>query len=196
MQTVQRFLFGLIALLALTVGWVALLPTPAFACSCALITIGDLDPTQNQVYVATAGQSTPQGTPMAVDVWFSGPGAAPVVILAASSFGDSAGCGTEPFAPGSRWIVTAWASDPSRPPTTGLCQPHGQLDTPEGQVLLAEAEAAYGPGTVPDGGAAPSVGDTETGPLAIVGVVIIGGTIIGLILVAVVVVLRRDRAAG
>jgi hypothetical protein len=108
----------------------------AFACSCIQITIGELDPVQNQVYVATAAQATPLGTPMAVERWFIGPGAAPVVVLGPASFGDSAGCGTDPFPPGSRWIVSTWAGDPTQPPTTGLCQPHAQLDTPEGQAML------------------------------------------------------------
>ena len=106
---------------------------------------------------------------MAVEAWFAGPGAAPVVLLGAASFGDSAGCGTEPFPPGTRWIVSAWAGDPTQPPTTGLCSPHAQLGTPEGEAMLAEAVTAYGEGSAPEGGGPtatpePSAPSTPTDP--------------------------------
>ncbi len=191
METVRRFLFGLTAMVVLTFGWVTLFPTPVFACSCALISIGDLDPTESQVYVGTAGPATRQGTPMAVDRWFSGPGMAPVVTLAAASFGDSAGCGTEPFPPGSRWVVAAWAGDPTQLPTTGLCQPHAQLDSPEGQAMLAEAVTAYGDGSAPGGGGtgptatpapeAPSAPTDPSATLIMVGVIGLGVIGLGLV---------------
>lgn len=193
MQPVRRFLFGLTALFVLTFGWAALFPTPTFACSCVQISIGGLDPAQNQVYVATAGQATPQGTPMAVELWFAGPGPAPVVTLGPTSFGDSAGCGTEPFPPGSRWIVSTWAGDPTQPPTTGLCQPHAKLDTPEGQAMLAEAVTAYGGGSAPEGGGAepsatpePSAPSAPTDPstmLIVAGVIGLGAVGLGLVYV-------------
>jgi hypothetical protein len=198
MQIARRSLFGLAAMFVLTFGSAALLPSPAFACSCAQITIGALDPTQNQVYIATAGQASPQGMPMAVERWFTGPGAAPVVTLGPASFGDSAGCGTEPFAPGSRWIVSAWAGDPAQAPTTGLCQPHALLDSPEGQAMLTEAVSAYGDGSVPEGGGAgptatpePSAPSAPTDPST---TVILAGVIgLGVVGLGLVYVLGRNR---
>jgi hypothetical protein len=197
MQIVRRSLFGLTALFVLTFGWAALFPSPAFACSCIQSTIGTLDTTEHQVYVATAGQSTPQGTPMAVEAWFAGPGAAPVVLLGAASFGDSAGCGTEPFAPGSRWIISAWAGDPTQPPTTGLCSPHAQLGTPEGEAMLAEAVTAYGDGSAPEGGGGPTATPEPSAPSAPTDpstVLIVAGVIaLGVIGLGLVYVLGRGR---
>ena len=190
--TPWRLSTGLLAVFVLTFVLAAFVAPPrAFACSCAQISIGQLDPTQNQVYVATAGQAVPEGTPMAVERWFVGPGAAPVVALGATSFGDSASCGTEQFQPGTRWIVSTWAGDPTQLPTTGLCQPHAQLDTPEGQAMLAEAVTAYGEGTVPEGGAptptpepaSPSAPSDGSGVLILAGVIGLGVVGLGLVYV-------------
>jgi hypothetical protein len=129
---------------------------------------------------------------MAVERWFAGPGAAAVVTLGAASFGDSASCGTQPFPVGSRWIVSTWAGDPTQPPTTGLCQPHALLDSPEGQAMLAEAETAYGQGSAPEGGggasptAAPAPPGAPVEPsaaLALGGVILLGVAILGLVYV-------------
>ncbi len=201
MPIVRRALFFLAALSVLTFGWAALFPAPTFACSCAQITIGSLDTTQNQVFVATAGQATAQGTPMAVERWFAGPGPAPVVTLSPASFGDSAACGVEPFPAGSRWVMSTWTGDPTQgqaqQPTTGLCQPHAPLDSPEGQAMLAEATSVYGTGSVPEGGGAvptpaPEAPSPPTDPstmLIVVGVV--GIAVVGLGLVY---VLGRGRS--
>ena len=198
MRFADTFRFGLLAAFVLTFVMAAIVPPRAFACSCVQITIGGLDPAQNQVYIATAGQATPQGLPMAVERWFAGPGAAPVVNLGPASFGDSASCGTEPFPAGSRWILSTWAGDPTQPPTTGLCQPHALLDSPEGQAMLAEAVTAYGDGSVPEGGGAgptatpePSAPSAPTDPSTVVILAgVIGLAVIGLGLVY---VLGRGR---
>ncbi|HEY8167640.1 MAG TPA: hypothetical protein VIF84_02890 [Candidatus Limnocylindrales bacterium] len=200
MRSARTISFGLLAAFVLTFALAAFVPAPTFACSCALITIGELDPTQNQVYVATAGEPIPDGTPMAVERWFAGPGAAPVVLLGASSFGDSAGCGTPQFAPGSRWIVSAWAGDPTQPPTTGLCQPHAPLDSPEGQAMLTQAAAAYGDGSTPEGGGGPSASPTaapsapaasgDATPMIAVG----GVVLLGVLALGVVYVIGRSRS--
>jgi hypothetical protein len=176
-----------------SLGAVALLllvPAVAFACKCAPVSIGALDPATNQVYVGVAGAAIPGGTPMIVEAWFSGPGEAPEVLLAASSFGDSASCGIEPLPVGSSWIMSAQVPEPGAVPVTGMCQPHAALETPEGQAMLAEATAAYGPATVPTGGGAvQGEADSATLPLAVLALAIVAG-----LLVVIVLALRRDRS--
>jgi hypothetical protein len=198
MRFVRLVPSGLLAAFVLTFVLAAFAAPRAFACSCVQTTIGGLDPTQNQVYVATAGQPTPQGMPMAVERWFAGPGAAPVVILGPASFGDSASCGTEAFPAGSRWIVSTWAGDPTQPPTTGLCQPHALLESPEGQAMLTEAVTAYGDGSAPEGGGAgPTATPVPTAPSAPTDpstVVILAGVIgLAVIGLGLVYVLGRGR---
>jgi hypothetical protein len=183
----RRSFIGILAALALALVGTAAIPTPVFACKCAPVSIGALDPASSQVYVGTAAAPAAEGTPMGVEVWFEGPGEAPVVYLAASSFGDSASCGIDPLASGSRWIMSTFIAEPGSTPATGMCQPHGLLDSPEGQAMLAEAEAAYGPGSVPEGGGGPT-SDGTTRPLAVAGLV--GLAALGLV---VVFVLRRGR---
>ena len=174
------------------VGLALVLATPALACKCAPVSIGALDPSQNQVYVGAAGSATADGTPMTVERWFSGPGEASTVMLGASSFGDSASCGIEPLPVGSRWIMSAYVSEAGAAPVTGQCQPHAVLGSIEGDTMLAEAEAAYGPGTMPSGGQAAQSEDDDatTRPLAVLGI-----AIIGVLLVAVALAIRRDHTA-
>ena len=185
----SRSLLGLVAAFVFAVTWIAVFPMPAFACKCAPTTIGALDPTENQVYAGIAGTASSAGTPMTVTRWYSGPGEAPTVELAASSFGDSASCGIEPLPVGSQWIMSAYVGESGAQPTTGQCQPHAQLGTPEGAAMLAEAEAAFGPGTVPDA-APPSEGENVTVGLLLVALVVIL-TLVG---AAAYLAVRRDRA--
>lgn len=188
MRPAPRSLVGLLAAFLFAVTWIAVFPMPAFACKCAPTSIGALDPAQNQVYAGTAGTATSDGTPMTVARWYSGPGEAPTVELAASSFGDSASCGIEPLPVGSKWIMSAFVSGLEAVPATGQCQPHAQLGTPEGAAMLAEAEVAYGPGSVPEGGGAAADQGQAVGLLAVVIVAIV--VVIGL---AAFLALRRDR---
>jgi hypothetical protein len=199
MRIARAVPLGLLSAFVLTFAIAAIAPPPIFACSCMPITIGQLDPTQNQIYIATTGQPAPEGTPMAVERWFAGPGEAPMVLLGAASFGDSAMCGTPQFPAGSRWIVSTWAGDPAGPPTTGLCQPHALLDSPEGQAMLAEAEAAYGPGTAPEGGGGPEATPTAapsapaTPEQASAGLVLGGIILVGVAGLGVVYLIGRRR---
>lgn len=184
----RRAFTAALAAFALAVVGTAVLPMPVFACKCAPTPIGALDPATSQVYVGTAAAPATEGTPMWVELWFEGPGEAPVAYLAPSSFGDSASCGIDPLAPGSRWIMSTFVAEPGATPTTGMCQPHAQLETPEGQVMLAQAEAAYGPGDQPEGGGDTVAPDGMTPFLALGG--IIGLAILGLV---VILLLRRGR---
>ena len=49
----------------------------------------------------------------------------------------------EPAAAGTNWIWVAWLPGNNGDFGTGLCSPHAQLDTPEGQTMLADALAVF-----------------------------------------------------
>ncbi len=118
---------------------------PTFACSCVqpqpMAAYGTAD---YAVFSGTTGPSDARGVPVRVAHWFSGRGPAPIVYLAASSFGDSAGCGTNLPTAGTDWIWVAYLPEGGGDPGTGLCNPHGQLGTPEGEAFLADAVSAFG----------------------------------------------------
>ena len=118
---------------------------PTVACSCAMPgALREYATTDNAIFSGTAGLKDGRGVPVEVDTWFIGNGAAPVVYLAASSFGDGASCGTTAPTPGTRWIWVAWLDGGRGDPITGLCSPHAQLGTPEGDAMLAEATREFG----------------------------------------------------
>jgi hypothetical protein len=157
---------------------------------------------QNAVFSGTTGPSDARGVPVRVGMWFSGPGAAQIVYLAAESFGDGASCRTDVPAAGTEWIWVTFLPEGGGDPSTGLCSPHGQLHTPEGDALLAEATAAFGVGGPPPGGTAtdppepaqvtPSIA-TEAGTPILVATVGLGFVAL---LGAVVLARRRPRAGG
>ena len=123
---------------------------PTFACSCvqpqpmAAYGTGDY-----AVFSGTTGPSDARGVPVRVAQWFSGPGPAAIVYLAASSFGNSAACGTQLPPAGTDWIWVA-SIQAGSDPVTGLCNPHGQIGTPEGDALVADAVSAFGGAAVTD----------------------------------------------
>jgi hypothetical protein len=124
---------------------------PSFACSCVgpqpMATYAGAD---HAIFSGAAGPSDARGVPVRVALWFSGPGAAPIVYLAEDSFGDEAGCGTNVPRAGTEWIWVTFLPEGGGDPITGLCSPHGQLGTPEGDTMLADATATFG-GIAPPG---------------------------------------------
>jgi hypothetical protein len=117
---------------------------PVAACSCAMPgPMKEYATVENAVFTGTAGEHIDRGVPVEVDQWLWGEGAADVVWLTAASFGDSAGCGTNPPPAGTSWIWVAWLPGNNGDFGTGLCSPHAQLDTPEGQAMLADALAVF-----------------------------------------------------
>lgn len=117
---------------------------PTVACSCAMPGPMDTYATADYaIFSGTAGPQDARGVPVRVATWFSGEGAAPLVYLGASSFGDSAACGTNAPPPGTAWVWVAYHAEEGVL-GSGLCSPHGQLGTPEGDALLAEATRVYG----------------------------------------------------
>jgi hypothetical protein len=123
---------------------------PVEACSCAMPgSMKEYATVEHAVFTGKAGEQIDRGVPVEVDQWLWGEGAADVVWLTASSFGDSAGCGTNPPPAGTSWIWVAWLPGNNGDFGTGLCSPHAQLDTPEGQTMLADALAVFDPNAPP-----------------------------------------------
>lgn len=118
--------------------------SPVAACSCAMAgSMKEYATADNAVFTGKAGERIDRGVPVEVDQWLWGQGAADVVWLSGNSFGDSAGCGTNPPPAGTSWIWVAWLPGNNGDFGTGLCSPAAQLDTPEGQTMLEEALAVF-----------------------------------------------------
>ncbi len=155
---------------ALLLGRGVAIPEVASACSC-------IGPQPLEAYAGPdtaifAGQvvgDDPDGVRVAVEQWFSGTGAAPIVLIAGDfSNGASCGVGSRPSL-GSRWIWVAWRPQDEEgipnPLDDGvqisICQPFADLSTPQGEALLQEAIATFGGGAAPTGspsGEAPTDG--------------------------------------
>jgi hypothetical protein len=136
---------------------VGVLAGPSLACSCVmpepLGTYVQGNPTM-AVFAGTAGPTTGARTAFSVERWFTGPGAAPVVLLVPGTIDLGNGqrmsntCGLD-LPVGSRWILAApRGEDGSFTPS--VCLPKARLGTEEGAALVAEAQRTFGPGTVPE----------------------------------------------
>jgi len=119
-------------------------PRPVAACSCAIFQdMKQYATPENAIFTGTAGDRINRGVPVTVDRWLWGAGAAPVVWLAASSFGDGAACGTQPPPAGSAWLWVGWRQEQQGDIGTGLCSPAWDLSTNEGRAKLAEANRLF-----------------------------------------------------
>ena len=154
----DRSSMALLAAAVLTaLGLLLLSARPTIACSCAMP--GDLATyatAENAVFTGKAGVQVDRGVPVEVDQWLWGQGAAPVVWLTASSFGDSAGCGTTPPPPGSSWIWVAWLPGNNGDFGTGLCSPAGLLGSADGDAMLEEALSVFDATKPPEAQPAPT----------------------------------------
>jgi hypothetical protein len=145
-----RAAFVLVAACLASFGILLWTAGPVEACSCAMPgSMKEYATVEHAVFTGKAGEQIDRGVPVEVDQWLWGEGAADVVWLTASSFGDSAGCGTNPPPAGTSWIWVAWLPGNNGDFGTGLCSPHAQLDTPEGQTMLADALAVFDPNAPP-----------------------------------------------
>ena len=125
---------------------------PTFACSCMAPQPMAFYATEDAaVFSGTTGPKDNRGVPVRVATWFSGEGAAPIVYLSSNSFGDGAGCGTNVPPAGMDMIWVTYLPEEGGDPVSGLCSPHAQLGTPEGDAMLKDALATFG-GVVPHGG--------------------------------------------
>jgi hypothetical protein len=136
-------------------------PGGTLACSCVAPDPGAPVFTGEElaVFVGTAGMPQPDGThAFVVERWFKG-GPAPVVRVASERvvFADGSTaidtCGLH-FEVGDRLLLTASVDQQGRY-GPGLCMPHAVVESPEGQRLLAAAEATFGEGNVPGAPSAP-----------------------------------------
>jgi len=130
---------------ALIAVWLAV-PGPSAACSC--VEPGPLalergNPT-HAVFEGTIGPQDPSGVQLRVERWFHGAGAAQVAWLEPAGInGDSAGCGLGKPAIGTRWIFVADRQPGTVAWSVNSCLRNGDLATPEGTALQAEALAAF-----------------------------------------------------
>jgi hypothetical protein len=186
-----------IALLVLGLSLVAFaLPSAVAACSCASpdeqLRMAGMDP-RTVVLTGEAGQPTAGGVPVAVARWFTGAGAAPVIVLSVDR-SDESSCGTTEPPAGQHYLFVLWRQDDGRL-LYHLCSLAADLSTDDGRARLAQTEALFGPGTTPDPGAtAPPLTALDPAALAavllpLVIVLVIGGGF----LFGVVAVLRRTR---
>ena len=168
---------------------------PTLACSCVQPgPMADYATADHAIFAGTAGPSDARGVPVRVAQWFSGKGAAPLVYLSAQSFTGEASCGTSLPPAGTDWIWVTFLPEGGGDPVTGLCSPHGQLGTAEGDELLADATATFG-GTAPSGAGPTEPGDAAPGSPAVpeeAGVPILLGTVgLALALLGTVVLLAQ-----
>ena len=206
MSPIRRAVLLLVAASVIAFGGLLGSVKPVAACSCAMPRSLEESATAEQaIFSGTAGEHDRRGVPVQVDRWFWGQGAAPVVWLAESSFGDGASCGTTPPAQGSRWLWIAWRPGNDGDFGTGLCSPAHDLGTPEGQAVFAEAVAVFNgvaPPTPTQGGGETIEPATAPDPAAAArdqaAIVIIGGLLVGSLALfgALVLIARRSRSGS
>jgi hypothetical protein len=155
----------------LLTSWLAL-PRTVAACSCATSSLVEFAKYEGSVvFSGLVGPRDPIGLQVAVDRWFAGRGIAPLVHLDPAYLDrDSAGCGVPAPPAGSRWLFGGSRQPGSDLISISLCSPQGDLATPEGQTLLADAVSAF-PGvpvprpTDPGPTAAPAAPSGPTAPV-------------------------------
>jgi len=196
-RTRRRAAAGFLATLAAS-ALLALLPGSAVACSC-MMPASMAESAKDPNSVIFSGTIQPSGRPavdVAVDRWFKA-GGGPIATLAADGFSDQgggAGCEVSYPAVGSSWIFVAYLlPETGTQPHTSLCSPQANLDTPEGQAMLAEAIAVFGEAASP-----PTSPASPTGPVESVGTVVgvlapivAAVAVVGIVLAGLTVFLRR-----
>jgi len=174
---------------------------PTFACSCVEPQpMAAYQTADNAIFSGTTGPSDARGVPVRVAAWFWGKGSGPIVYLSASSFGNTSSCGTALPPAGTEWIWVTYLPEGGGDPGTGLCSPSGQLGTPEGDALLADATATFG-GVAPPGAGAtdpPAAPQSPTVPTDAGGAILLATVGLGVVVLlgAVVFARRRPRAGA
>jgi hypothetical protein len=150
-------------------------PDCAYACSC-------IQPRPIAEYAAEPDTLVLSGTVTAVgqdmrgtfrvDRWYKGSSDIPEIPIQG---GNGADCGLG-LAVGQELVMVAFVSEGILSPN--ICSPWGDLSTPEGRQLRADAVAAFGEGTPPGGAeepAGPAPGDSGVpGIVVLAGVVVAG----------------------
>ena len=209
----RRAIVALIALSLVLVVRPVSIP-PVVACSCLMpgdVMADAAKEPRAAVFTGIVGVPTPEGLPVGLTRWFkaSPPGA--VVLLDSCGFEDPNGgsCGVSPPPTASEWIFVAGFNERSRL-DVNLCTTQADLATPEGQGLLADAEAVFGPAepipvvtappvaaaSPPTRSQAPAVATPATGgPQVPAGALLMAGGASILILLGVALVLAARRRA-
>ena len=160
----RRTIVALIALSLVLVVRPVSIPS-AVACSCLMSGDAMADAAKEPrtaVFTGIVGVPTPEGVPVGLTRWFKGSPPAAVVLLDSRGFEDPMGgmCGTHRPPTASEWIFVAWFNERARF-DVNMCSTHANVATPEGQKLLADAEAVYGPAEpIPVATAPPAAVDT------------------------------------
>jgi len=168
---------------------------PTVACSCAMPgSLREYATPDNAIFSGMAGPQDARGVPVEVDTWFVGTGAAPVVYLGASSFGDGASCGTSAPPAGTAWIWVAWLGDGSGDPVASLCSPHAQIGTPEGNAMLAEATTTFGGTPFAEATDPPGAAPSPPVPRGMEPVIVVGTVGLGIAIFALAALFARRRS--
>jgi hypothetical protein len=181
---------ALAAIVALTV-W-ATVPTPTWACSCMAFEDPVLELSSDPataIFTGVPQGRGPDGVPVSVTRWFTGPEPAGVVMLAPEPFDDpnGASCGRAAPPAGQEWIFAAPRDDTGRF-QVHLCTPAGPVADASGQAMVARAQELFGPGSAPEVPAEEGGGDG--GSLILFGAVTLA--ILG-VLAGAVLVIRSSR---
>lgn len=196
----MRKIVPLLAAFALAVGIVGALPGRSVACSCMpAVTLAEAVERSPElaVFVGTVTGFQPDATTgrglatIAIEGTFRGPALPPVII---AQSGSGADCGL-PLTAGERRLFTARLDEQGRW-SPGICDPQGLLGTPEGDRLLAAAEATFGP-LQPVASAPPltSPEAPDAGAPVVAGVGAAAGIMLAVVAVGGVVYLLRRRRA-
>jgi hypothetical protein len=204
-RAIRASVAGIVLSVAFLTSWLARPPSVA-ACSCAEPSLARLATSPGAVvFSGLVGVRDPIGLQVAVDRWFVGRGVAPLVHLDPAYLnGDSAGCGIAAPPAGSRWLFGGTREEGSDLISIGLCSPHGDLATPEGRALLAEAATTF-PGIVvpqPSDGARLPLVAPGPDPISTLGGVVpflaigVSTLVAAGLVVLVVAIARRRRTPG
>jgi hypothetical protein len=196
----MRKIAPLLAALVLAVGIVGGLPQRCVACSCMQplpLAEASAQSPDLAIFVGTVTGLQPDAATggglamIEIEGTFRGP-ALPPAIVARS--GNGADCGL-PVTVGERRLFTARV-DEQGTWSPGICDPQALLGTPDGDAVLAEAEAAFGP--LQDTASPPPLVSPESdsaGPDPVVaGVAVAAGLILATVVIGgVVTIIRRRR---
>jgi len=168
---------------------------PTVACSCAMPgSLREFATPDNAIFSGMAGPQDARGVPVEVDTWFVGTGAAPLVYLAASSFGDGASCGTSAPPAGTAWIWVTWLGEGRGDPVAGLCSPHARLGTPEGNAMLAEATTTFGGTSFAEATGPPEAAPSPPVPRGMEPVIVVGTVGLGVAIFGLAALFARRRS--
>lgn len=144
-------------------------PGCAYACSCMpprpIAEYANEPDTLILSGTVTAGGGDQLGT-FRVERWYRGSSVAADLPIRG---GDGANCGI-PLTVGQELVMVAYAADGVLSPS--ICSPYGDLSTPEGRQLQADAIAAFGDGTPPGDSGGPTGGSAGDG--GIPGIIVLG----------------------